>query len=71
MSGNDSLLFDVRLVEHHIRRGTTTREAYEKHLETVEDCSAEAVQTHTKFSNPFEQRNFPSRGAKVTSDSRE
>jgi hypothetical protein len=36
------ILFDVRLVERHIRQGLTTREAYEKHVAALNDIASEA-----------------------------
>ncbi len=36
------VLFDVRLVERHIRQGLTTREAYEKHVASLSDIASEA-----------------------------
>ena len=34
----DEVLFDVRLVDRHIRQGLTTREAYEKYLDKLDDA---------------------------------
>ena len=31
----DELLFDIRLVERHIEKGMTTREDYERYLESL------------------------------------
>jgi len=36
------VLFDVRLVERHIRQGVLTREAYEKHVAALNDIASEA-----------------------------
>ena len=36
------VLFDVRLVERHIRQGLTTREDYEKYVAQLNDDAAEA-----------------------------
>ena len=36
------VLFDVRLVERHIRQGLTTREAYEKYVAQLSDDASEA-----------------------------
>ena len=57
---NESNLFDVRLVEHHIRRGTTSQADYQAHLDSLEDCAEMAVETEVKFANPYEQRHFAS-----------
>ena len=35
----DELLFDIRLVERHIEKGMTTREDYERYLETLGDSN--------------------------------
>lgn len=36
------ILFDVRLVERHIRQGILTREVYEKHIAQLNDDASEA-----------------------------
>jgi len=36
------VLFDVRLVERHIRQGLTTREDYEKYVAQLSDDASEA-----------------------------
>ena len=35
----DELLFDIRLVERHIEKGMTTREDYERYLESLGDSN--------------------------------
>ena len=35
----DELLFDIRLVERHIEKGLTTREDYERYLESLGDSN--------------------------------
>ena len=36
---SDELLFDIRLVERHIEKGLTTREDYERYLESLGDSN--------------------------------
>lgn len=36
------VLFDVRLIERHIRQGLITREAYDKHVAALNDIASEA-----------------------------
>lgn len=36
------VVFDVRLIERHLRQGLITREEYEKHLAQLSDAEAEA-----------------------------
>ena len=38
----DSVLFDKRLIERHIRNGSITRKEYEARLKQVEDQEAQA-----------------------------
>jgi hypothetical protein len=35
----EEVLFDVRLVERHIRAGLVTRKEYEEHLKKLEDMT--------------------------------
>lgn len=35
----EEMLFDVRLVERHIEKGLTTREDYERYLESLGDSN--------------------------------
>ena len=50
--------FDVRVVEHHIRRGLLTRDDYEAYLKTLTDEGTEGVETATRFVNPFWERHY-------------
>ena len=42
-------LFDARVVDRHIAEGRTTREAYEAHLASLPDESAEGVPSELRF----------------------
>ena len=46
----DELLFDIRLVERHIEKGMTTREDYERYLESLGDSNelGETVKSNTR-----------------------
>ena len=46
----DELLFDIRLVERHISKGLTTREAYEQYLEKLGD--SQELGEHMKVEYP-------------------
>jgi hypothetical protein len=41
--------FDTRTVQRHIKRGVVEGAAYEKHLEEIEDCSFNAVESGVYF----------------------
>ena len=43
MHKKDDFLFDIRVVERHIREGVITREDYEKYLKELHDISDEAI----------------------------
>ena len=42
-------LFDVRVLEHRLRRGVITEADYEAWLETLPDVADDAVETTTRF----------------------
>ena len=50
-------IFDVRVVEHSIRRGTVTRAEYRAHLASLPDEAEHGEATTTQFRTPFEARN--------------
>jgi hypothetical protein len=55
MFDND-MQWDVRVVDHRRRRGILNRTDHKKVLDVVEDCTEEAEETVTTFSNNFELR---------------
>ncbi|MBT3222245.1 MAG: hypothetical protein HN348_24495 [Proteobacteria bacterium] len=63
----EDLQFDVRVVKSLIRQGTTTREEYQAHLDTLKDSADEADKVDSHFSNPYEARhaNDPERSPPV------
>jgi hypothetical protein len=44
-----SELFDSRVVQRNIKRNLITKEDYQKHLESLEDCSDLLEDMETKF----------------------
>jgi hypothetical protein len=52
----DSNDFDTRTIRHHIRRGETSRTKYSQYLAKLDDCAEMAVETETRFDNPYEKR---------------
>ena len=57
MSQDDPRL-DVRVLEFHLRRGTLTREEYDKVLSGLPDEADEAVETQVRFAANFEARAY-------------
>ena len=55
--------FDVRVLQHRLRRGDITREQYDAFLAQLPDESAEGVETETRFAAPFAQRGAATRGS--------
>lgn len=53
---SESIKFDTRVIRHQIRRGVTTSAEFQTHLESLEDCAEMAVETETRFDNPYEKR---------------
>lgn len=54
-----STLFDVRFVEHNIRRGLITRKQYQQHLDSLQDNAEEGTQCETVFATPYADRHPP------------
>jgi hypothetical protein len=48
--------FDVRTLEHKVRRGEITRAQVRTHLASLPDETALGEESKVRFSNPFEQR---------------
>ena len=46
---SDYQLLDVRTVERNIKAGKVSREDYQKHLETLEDCAEMGESTETQM----------------------
>ena len=46
---SDYGLLDVRTVERNIKAGKVSREDYQKHLESLEDCSEMGESTETQM----------------------
>lgn len=42
-------LFDVRKIDRLIHEGVVTREQYEKHLASLEDCAADAEESSIRM----------------------
>ncbi len=53
---NDEQLFDARLIQQRIRRGTITPELYQKYLDALPDDAANAEETSTRFVDAFSHR---------------
>ena len=58
MTKVDPYLFDARVVRHHIRRGTVTKEQYQAHLDSLEDEAEHGQEMVTRFTSPYEDRNY-------------
>jgi|JI10StandDraft_1071094.scaffolds.fasta_scaffold4669302_1 hypothetical protein len=52
--------FDVRVIEHAIRRRSLTRDEVNAHLAALEDDAEHAVESHVRFHSSFSDR--PARG---------
>jgi len=52
----DLKLFDVRVIEHHLRRGTITQEQYQAFLDDLPDEVDEGDETETRFSPTWAER---------------
>jgi hypothetical protein len=52
----DDKLFDVRVIERHLRNGTVTREQYAAYLESLPDESERAELLSTRFSSLHGER---------------
>ena len=55
MSSNDKT-FDVRTLEHKLRRGEITRKQVREYLAALPDETAHGAESEVKFTNPYEQR---------------
>lgn len=45
ITNKNDILFDVRNVARYIAEGAVTQEDYQKHLDALEDCAANAEQS--------------------------
>ena len=61
MSDHNSL-YDVRFVEHNIRRGVITRQQYKEHLDSLEDDSERGTDCETVFATPYADRHTADEG---------
>jgi len=52
--------FDVRTLDHRLRRGELTKKELEEHLDDLPDEAEEAVEAVTPFVASFEDRNYKS-----------
>ena len=53
---HDEKLFDIRVLEHRLRRGVITKAEYDKYLASLPDDAVNASETATRFSDGFAQR---------------
>jgi hypothetical protein len=56
MDAKKAGLFDVRTLDHKVRRGEVTRAQVRTHLDALPDEAAQGEESKVRFSNPFEQR---------------
>ena len=56
MDTKKAVQFDVRTLEHKVRRGEITRSQVQAHLDSLPDESAQCEESKVRFANPFEQR---------------
>lgn len=56
MHNEDETLYDVRVVEYHIRRGKLSVADYEAMLAKVEDDAEHGEPTETRFTASYEDR---------------
>lgn len=54
----DDRLFDVRVLEHRMRRGVISREEYDKYLAKLVDEADEGIPTATRFNDAYWQRHY-------------
>lgn len=53
---NDESLFDVRVLDHRLRRGDISREQYEAFLAKLPDDADAGTGTETVFTTPYAER---------------
>ena len=56
----DDMKFDVRALNHRLRRGEVSQEEVKKYLDSLPDEATEHEQTRTEFVGTFEERNYRS-----------
>jgi hypothetical protein len=49
-------MFDVRLIEHRLRAGAVTADAYGDFLDELPDEAEEGVESDVRFATPFADR---------------
>lgn len=54
----DDRLFDVRVLEHRLRRGVISQEQYQKYLDALPDDAEEGAETSTRFNEAYWLRNY-------------
>jgi hypothetical protein len=60
MTRDDDMKFDVRALNHRLRRGEISGEDVEKYLQNLPDDAVETEETKTEFVATFEERNYRS-----------
>jgi hypothetical protein len=60
MTRDDDMKFDVRALNHRLRRGEISAEDVQKYLKNLPDEAAETEDTKTEFVATFEGRNYRS-----------
>lgn len=50
--------FDVRVVDFHLRHRNVKEDEYASYLKDLPDDAEECEETETRFSNPYERRNY-------------
>lgn len=48
--------FDVRVLQHRLRRGVVTEKDYQKYLDALPDDSEELAETSTRFQSQYARR---------------
>jgi hypothetical protein len=56
----DDMKFDVRALNHRLRRGEVSGEEIARYLDALPDEAAEVAETKTEFVASFEERNYNS-----------
>ena len=64
----ENQIYDVRVVEHHIRRGDASESNYSAHLDALVDDAADGEETRTHFASPFANRYFGPNAEPIQSD---
>lgn len=54
----EQYLYDRRVLETRLKRGTLTEEQYQEYLDNLPDEADEADETKTRFSTPYYDRHY-------------